>query len=285
MPKEIARAKINLNLHVGRTIDEPESPHHGYHPLSSLVAFADYGDELFYEQARETSLEISGPFAKGLKTDAENLVLKAYNRTAEFCDLPKIKFHLIKNLPTASGIGGGSADAAAALRLLKNFASLDGFHWREIALSLGADVPVCFYSKTCIMSGIGEKLEFLSSSEILPVILVNAGEPVSTKNIFRMFDQTNTGREVIQAAGSLFEKASAGRNDLQAVAIDQAPIVGQCLEVLSNSKQVRLARMSGSGGTCFGIFETWTDANHAAQSIARGYPHWWVRPVMLGDQP
>ena len=175
MHRELARAKINLNLHIGQVIDDPAHRHHGYHPLSSLVVFADYGDELSCETSQKTSLEITGPFSKGLETDESNLILKAYQRVADQVEIPKLKFNLVKNLPIASGIGGGSADAAAALRLLQNYVNLNDHDWHSIALSLGADVPVCFYSKTCIMKGIGEQIEFLENRDNLHAVLVNAG--------------------------------------------------------------------------------------------------------------
>jgi len=190
MFQETARAKINLNLHVGRLVEDPSHKYFGYHPLSSLVVFADYGDEVSCIAAAEMSLSITGPFAAGLEADRSNLMLRAYDAVAAQTSLPPLEFHLVKNLPIASGIGGGSADAAAVLRLLKNFVSLPEEKWLEIALSLGADVPVCYHSRTCIMTGIGENISFLNESDSVNAILVNAGDKVSTAKIFESFDQT-----------------------------------------------------------------------------------------------
>lgn len=279
MHKEQARAKINLNLHVGQVVTDQTHPHFGYHLLTSLVVFADYGDVLTGNIADSTTLSISGPFAKGLETNDTNLVLRAYNAVKDRADIPDLAFSLTKNLPLASGMGGGSADAAAALRILKNYAKLGDDAWQAIALELGADVPVCLLSKTCVMSGIGEKIERIEGMGQLTAILVNPGLQVSTGKIFKRFDAEPIRTDLSQPTGNLLDRFKAGRNDLQSIAIQIAPEIRTCLEVLGPVSQ-----MSGSGATCFGLYTDQAMAQKAAQSIKNKYPDVWVQPVMLGDQ-
>jgi len=276
---EKARAKINLNLHVGRLVEDQFHKYFGYHPLSSLVVFADYGDALSCEVADETLLKISGPFSRGLQTDETNLILKAYKRVAAKAILPPLSFHLTKNLPLASGIGGGSADAAAALRLMKNFVDLPENTWLDIALNLGADVPVCLHSKSCVMSGIGETIEFLPGLSPLTAVLVNPGSPVSTGSVFRAFDETKPGDIKAQSSGELLDRFANSQNDLQSVAAQINPDIYICLEAFGEFP----ARMSGSGATCFALASDIKTARKLAKQIQSTYPHWWVEPVMLGD--
>ncbi len=280
MGQEIARAKINLNLHVGKLVDKASDRYFGYHPLSSLVVFADYGDELSCERADTTSLAIRGPFSKGLETDDSNLILKAYETVRAQIDLPPLKFELVKNLPIASGIGGGSADAAAALRLLKNYGNLSDESWHEIALSLGADVPVCLQSRTCIMSGIGEKIDLLPAMGSLPAVLVNNGVQVRTGKVFETYDAGDIRGDLEQPVGSLLGRAVKSRNDLELTALQVEPEISELLSELGSAE---LARMSGSGATCFGVFDTTGDAEAAAAIISKNYPDWWVQSVLLGD--
>ncbi len=275
---ETARAKINLNLHVGRLVEDHAHKYYGYHPLSSLVVFADYGDELLCEEADITSLEITGPFSKGLETGPDNLVLKAYTETAKIGGLPPLNFHLVKNLPVASGIGGGSADAAAALRLMQNFVDLPKRRWMDIALRLGADVPVCFQSRSSIMSGIGENLTCLDQMDSIAAVLVNPGSPVSTGSIFRAFDKTNPKAIAEQPVGDMLKRFAASQNDLQSVAEQINPDITTCLETLSDYP----TRMSGSGATCFALMPSLNQAERLADKIQNQYSHWWVKAVMLG---
>lgn len=280
MYTEAARAKINLNLHVGRRVLDRSDPYFGYHPLSSLVAFADQGDRLSCEQAKETTITITGPFAGDLPADETNLVLKAYAATAKHGSVPKLRFHLDKNLPVASGIGGGSADAAAALRLLKNYVALPEETWLEIALSLGADVPVCYYSRTCIMTGIGEDIRILDNLKPVNAVLANPGAKVSTADVFRIFDETNAGKRIKeQSGGDLVKRFLAGRNDLQDAAIKVSTDIRTCLKSIGAS-----ARMSGSGATCFGLLPDQGSAHILAKTLKKNHPDWWVQPAILGDQ-
>ena len=275
MYKETARAKINLNLHVGSRVDDQGHRYFGYHPLSSLVVFADYGDELSCEKAAETSLKISGPFSAGLESGADNLILKAYEMVSVQAVLPPLAFHLVKNLPIASGIGGGSADAAAALRLMQNYVDIPQHIWLDIALALGADVPVCFHSRSCVMSGIGEKIRFQPDFESLPAVLVNPGKKVSTGAIFNLFDEDDSlDMESVKCPL---------RNDLQAPAIRLLGDIQQCLEAIGTQPACLIQNMSGSGATCFGIFADMANAQLAVKALKRNFPYWWVQPVMLGD--
>jgi len=289
MFSETARAKINLTLHVGRLVDDTSDQYFGYHPLSSLVVFADFGDELKCEKADETSLSVSGPFAKGLETDRSNLILRAYDAVAAQVDLPPLKFHLVKNLPLASGIGGGSADAAAALRLMKNYVNLPGKAWHDIALSLGADVPVCLHSKTCVMSGIGDRIDFQPGKGQLSALLINPNFQVSTKTVFRAFDQTGPGKDPAQqpAADHLLEWARQGSNDLEGLVLS-SDLTGFEDDLDFVSKK-QLLRMSGSGATFVVVYETNAEAKEAQADLLSLWettrPHWWVQPVMLGDLP
>jgi len=277
---ETARAKINLNLHVGKRVDDPARKYFGYHPLSSLVVFADYGDELSCEEtANETSLKISGPFADGLDVGASNLVLKAYQAVSEKCDLPHLSFQLTKNLPVASGIGGGSADAAAALRLMGRFVDLTEPQWLEIALSLGADVPVCYHSKTCIMSGIGQDISFLEPGGSMAAVLVNPGSPVSTAEVFQHFAKEGSGNIGPQKSGDLLERFAMSHNDLQYAACQINPDVTACLDALRDYP----ARMSGSGATCFALTPDFDQAVRLATKLKDRYSNWWVQTVMLGE--
>ncbi len=279
MHKELARAKINLTLHVGQVVTDEHHSYFGYHPLTSLVVFSNFGDQVTSEKSAETSLTVSGPFADGVPVDDSNLMLKAYHAVKARTAIPPLKFHLTKNLPIASGIGGGSADAAAVLRILKNYAGFSDDTWREIALELGADVPVCLVSRTSLMSGIGEIVEPIDGLGQLAAILVNPGVQVSTGQIFMSFDDDIQRTDLGQPTGGLMDRFKAGRNDLQIIAEKMSPKIRDCLNALGGDSQ-----MSGSGATCFGLYTDMAMANLAAQSLKSQYPDFWVKPVMLGDE-
>ncbi len=254
------------------------------HVLHSLVVFADIGDELSARRANEFSLEIDGPFAKGLPSGNDNLLLYAARDNA-LCNAVMIKaaYHLTKNLPIASGIGGGSADAGAAIRLLailNNEPPLSN-DWQ--ILEIGSDVPVCHLSKTCIMESVGEELTPLPGLGQVAAVLVNPGVAVSTGAIFKAFDMGGKTSEFTLPTGSLLEMAEAGRNDLQNIAIGIEPVIQTVLDEIEAQGDCQLARMSGSGATCFGLFETFKDAQNASAAIKNKYPDWWVVPTMLGD--
>jgi 4-diphosphocytidyl-2-C-methyl-D-erythritol kinase len=283
---DYGRAKVNLTLRVvGRRVD-------GYHDLESVVAFADCADRLTLSPGPALALETTGPTASACGELADNLVLKAARLLAErVADLKLGTFALEKILPVAAGIGGGSADAAAALRLLArvNELSFDDVRLAEVALLTGADVPVCLASHACDMTGVGEGLLPLSLPK-LPAVLVNPNVPVATKDVFaalglRSGELLVGATDVIEALAWPGEGASiadwiatlsAVGNDLEAPAKRIQPVIGDVLQTLGKAQGAQLARMSGSGATCFALFATATDAQAAARQIAAARPEWWV---------
>ena len=276
-----APAKINLWLHItGRRTD-------GYRELDSLVAFADIGDRLTAAPASGLSLSVTGPFADALGDGTDNLVLKAAQALAARCGVPaRAALHLEKTLPVASGIGGGSADAAAALRLCARLwqADIGEDELARLALGLGADVPVCLAGRTVRMRGIGERLAPLDPAPpAAPAVLVNPGVPVSTGRAFDAlagpYSPPAQDRD-----GELATRAAPNRNDLEAPAIALVPEIAQVLAALRAATGLRLARMSGSGATCFGLFGTRTEAATAARAIAAAHPSWWVAACQIGGR-
>jgi 4-diphosphocytidyl-2-C-methyl-D-erythritol kinase len=288
---EDGRAKVNLTLRVvGRRVD-------GYHELESVVAFADCADRLSFAPGSELGLETTGPLARHCGETADNLVLKAAQLLGErMPDLRLGGFILDKVLPVAAGIGGGSADAAAALRLLAqaNGLAIDDARLIEVARLTGADVPVCLASRACIMTGVGETLLPLSLPK-LPCVLVNPRVPVATKDVFAALGLRNGEllvgvADVIRAAawpedgasiGDWVKVLAAGSNDLEAPATRIQPVIGEVLSALGAADGAKLARMSGSGATCFAIFENSADAQAASQKIQLDHPLWWVHAGAL----
>jgi len=285
--QDFAQAKINLTLHVGAAISS--GIYKGYHPVDSLVVFADVGDELTYDASvggsQETSLEISGPYSKDLKLAGDNLVLKAAQMFFSAYELSsRGRFRLVKNLPLASGIGGGSADAAAALRLLAAYYKVDKSALNALAVKIGADVSVCLASQTAHMLGIGEAIDLKPGFGAIAAVLVNPGFAVSTADIFKAFDNKPSQlRPKPQSWGqTLYDTAISGGNDLQAIATSLRPEIQGVIDDLSSQEGCRLARMSGSGATCFGLFETQDAAKRAARDIKSKNPHYWCCDVILG---
>jgi 4-diphosphocytidyl-2-C-methyl-D-erythritol kinase len=282
---EAAPAKINLALHVtGRRAD-------GYHALEMLVAFADVGDELAAVPARKDSLSITGPFAKALAGAEGNLVTRAL---AAFRDrwpgaLPDgLALTLSKNLPIAAGLGGGSADAAAALRLFAQMSSEPVAFPDLLALgqTLGADVPMCLYSRPAEARGVGEIVLPLQHFPACHVVLVNPLVPVATADVFRRLERRdNPGLPDI--ADPLTRPAQLGlwlretRNDLEAPAIALVPAIGGLIARMGQSAGCILARMSGSGATVFGLFGSSTQAHQAAHDFRAEYPGHWVAAAPL----
>ena len=285
--RQQARAKINLTLHVGRPILDPHDKYMGYHPVDSLVVFADIGDELGMEASPVTRLTLQGAYSRDLALTADNLILRALRCVQDAANLPDMHFafDLVKNLPVSSGMGGGSADAAAALRLLRAYIDLPEAQWHELAAHLGADVPVCRLSKTAHMTGIGEQVRALPALGDIDAILVNPNLAVSTAQIFKNFDASSpqdTPRPQ-KPSGTLLARALDGRNDLQAVAIDLCPPIADVLSAISAQNACMLTRMTGSGATCFGLFPDAASAQIAAKAIANAQPDWWAEPCKLGD--
>jgi 4-diphosphocytidyl-2-C-methyl-D-erythritol kinase len=288
---EEGRAKVNLTLRViGRRVD-------GYHDLESLVAFADCADRLTLAPGPELKLTTTGPLAGDCGETADNLVLRAALLLAE--RVPGLKlgeFTLDKVLPVAAGIGGGSADAAAALRLLArlNGLALDDRRLREVALLTGADVPVCLVSRASDMTGVGESLLPLALPK-MPCVLVNPRVPVATKDVFaalglRSGELLVGATDVIQAMAwpedgasveDWVEVLAANSNDLEAPALRIQPVIGQVLSALNATNGAWLARMSGSGATCFAIYENTAEAARASQKIQQDHPTWWVHAGVL----
>jgi len=278
-----APAKINLFLHVtGRRAD-------GYHELESLVVFADVGDRLTARPAAELTLEISGHNAAGLDAGPDNLVMRAAAALAErIGGAQGAHIGLEKILPVASGIGGGSADAAAAIKML---ARLWGVHPGEydlsgLALDLGADVPVCLFGRPAMMRGIGERLEPVTGLPILPAVLVNPRVGISTPDVFKARSGAFTAPLPDDAlptdADGWFATIEAARNDLEAPARTLVPAVGDVLDAVAATDRCRLARMSGSGATCFGLYEDVAAAAAAAEGLSAVRPEWWVRACTMG---
>ena len=276
----LARAKINLTLHVGRVIRDADR-FHGYHPLDSLVVFADVGDELRFEAAVEPELVLGGPFGEGLPVDGTNLVtraLHAANRAEPGSG--NLRVTLGKHLPLSSGVGGGSADAATVLR----YALAEHPDLADMALSLGADVPACVTNRTLRMTGVGEDITLLPGLGTLPTVLANPGVSVSTAEVFRRFDAGDPRETPRPQAhgGTLLERALAGRNDLAPVAKALAPGIAELEERMAARPGCALARMSGSGATVFGLFGTDAEAEDAARALRdAGVP--WAVACTLGD--
>lgn len=285
-----APAKVNLSLRVlGRRAD-------GYHELDSLVAFAGVGDELSLSPGEPSGVQISGPFGAGLSTGPDNLVLKAERvLREEIAGLRSGRFHLVKRLPVASGIGGGSADAAAALRLLARLNDLPLSHPALLAAAgrIGADVPVCLEARARVMRGVGDQLGPPLRLPRLFALLVNPGIAVETAPVFRALGlqagQGHAGGVVAFKAdgaspatsASLIASLAASGNDLEAPARAVAPIIGEVLAALSAASSCRLARMSGSGATCFALFDDCRTSAAAAKLLAHDRPDWWVKPTVL----
>ena len=282
---ERAPAKINLTLHVlGRRAD-------GYHDIESLVVFAGVGDVLTFTPGAALALAVSGPTAAAAGDVADNLVLSAARALAERVErLTLGRFALSKRLPVAAGLGGGSADAGAALRLLAgaNAIACDDPRLMQAARATGADVPVCLDPRARLMRGIGDILSAPLALPRLFAVLVNPGVAVSTRDVFAAFNlppaQPVAQSGAPPARAELLAEIAAGRNDLEGPAIELEPVIADVLGVLRKLPDCRLARMSGSGATCFGLFDSSAAANAAARTLRVGYPAWWVRATVLGGE-
>lgn len=278
-----APAKINLTLHVtGQRSD-------GYHLLDSLVAFADVGDGLRIEKADAMRMTTDGPEAGAVPDGPDNLVLRA---AALVDGGPKARFTLTKNLAVASGIGGGSADAAAAFRGLSAFlkgAVPDADLIHQKLLSLGADIPMCLHSHAARIEGIGDKITPLQQSPDLFAVLVNPRVAVETPAVFKALKRrTNPAMPqvlpVFSDAQSFIEWLRTQRNDMQEAATVLVPEIAAVQSALEGQTGCQLARMSGSGATCFGLFSTRQAADSAARNLCNAYPGWWIEPAQLGTQ-
>lgn len=315
-----ALAKINLYLHVTAVRDD------GFHELDSLVVFADVGDVVTARAGDGLSLSIDGPFSQGLDCDSDdNLVIKAARALAAHGAVPaNAALHLEKNLPIASGIGGGSADAAATLlaltelwslelpdehirhaatqlvndpdraRMLEHLfklwrADVDGARMHALAQELGADVPVCLEGRAVFMGGIGERLSLAPTLPPVWMVLVNPGVSLSTPSVFKAregeFSAPARFKEAPRDAAHLSELLADRGNDLMAPALALAPEIGAVLEALNAQPGTLLARMSGSGATCFGLYSDAGSAQNAAKNIQLGHAQWWVTAAKMVDVP
>jgi 4-diphosphocytidyl-2-C-methyl-D-erythritol kinase len=282
-----APAKVNLTLHVlGRRAD-------GWHELDSVVAFAGCCDWLRFEPGAQLSLAVDGPTGRQAGPPDDNLVLRAAHALAERVPGLRVgRFHLRKTLPVAAGLGGGSSDAAAALRALaaeNGLADDDERLWAS-ARAVGADVPACLSPRARAMAGLGERLGPALNPQPLFAVLANPGIPVATPQVFA---ELGLDRGAATGAGpspriaphsdraSFIAALRSGRNDLQASAIGIAPVIADVLDALSGAGGARLSRMSGSGATCFALYDDRRLAARAASAVRRARPAWWVRATVL----
>lgn len=285
---ELARAKINLALHVlGRRPD-------GYHELDSIVAFADIADRLTFTEAGDWGLDIVGPFAQGLPNGPDNLVLKAAHRFAvTYPDLSRAyRITLEKNLPVASGIGGGSADAAATLLALSRLwdGAQEAAGLEAIAATLGADVPACLRCTSSFGGGTGAELVDAPRLPAAGVVLVNPGIALSTPEVFGRrrgaFSSPARFTDPPADARALADLLRIRRNDLTPGAVERAPVIAATLVALERSPGCRLARMSGSGATCFALFDDAMAAEAAAAALRAEHTRWWIAATRLvGARP
>lgn len=283
----LAPAKINLFLHVGAVQAD------GYHPLASLVVFADVGDRLTIEAADRLSLTITGPFAGALSHDeaGDNLVLKALRALGEAAGIgePGLHVTLDKQLPIAAGLGGGSSDAGAALRLARDFLGLelDEAALETVSQVVGADGPMCLRARSAWAEGRGD---VLTDAPLPPLhaLLVNPMVPSSTGAVYRAYDAAPVGGSDRPAdpqdwsAAGVIDWLDRQRNDLEAPAVALAPAISAALEAVAGLPGARLTRMSGSGATVFGLFDDAEAAGAGARDLAAARPDWWTRPTLLG---
>jgi 4-diphosphocytidyl-2-C-methyl-D-erythritol kinase len=278
---EAAPAKLNLYLHVvGRRAD-------GYHLLDSLVAFTEYGDVVRAAPARGLSLRLDGPFAEGLAADGGNLALKAAASLQARCAAAGAALGLTKNLPVAAGLGGGSVDAAATLRLLARLWRAEGGEAAliDLAAPLGADVPVCVRGAPAYFGGIGDELTPAPALPAAGIVLANPRIPLPTAQVFAArrgsFSAPARFSQAPRDAAELAQLVGARRNDLEPAACELVPAVATVLAALAASPGCRLARMAGSGATCFGLYDNSVAAEAAASWLAGRERAWWVQATRL----
>ncbi len=288
--ERLAPAKVNLFLHVGPLADD------GYHPLSSLMAFADVGDVIRFQFDELMTFEITGPFGEGLSPLGDNLVVRARDMAMAAFEgtWPPFRLTLDKRLPIAAGVGGGSSDAAAALHLLKTALRLEAGAGEAdpldaIARRLGSDVPACLAAAATFATGRGDDLAAPPAFRDLDIVLVNPGALSPTGAVYRAYDEAGApgGAEApawpgtLETLEALVVFLQGTRNDLEAPAIALTPAIGEALEVLREQPESLFVRMSGSGATCFAITANAAAAEALAERLSRRRPDWWVRPSRL----
>jgi len=290
-PTLCARAKVNLYLHVAA----PDA--RGYHPLQSLVIFADIGDEVSLFETEVSAevlrpeLSLSGPFAAGLGTGEDNLILKAVRafEAAAGCRVDRHAIHLVKTLPIASGLGGGSADAGAVLHLLRDAYApdMDDEALGAVAAKTGADGVMCLWARSSLAEGYGERLTPVALPSVAAV-LVNPGVECSTAEVYRGFDAQghfsrldSVAKDIVNVE-ELTNFLERTRNDLQAPAVAMQPVIGEVLNALAAQPETLFARMSGSGATCFVLCRSDADAQALGHRMQLAWPGAWVAPCRLG---
>lgn len=281
----LAPAKVNLFLHVGPVAAD------GYHPLCSLVVFADIGDLVAVEPAERLSLRVTGAFAAGLEGD-DNLILTALRALGQLTGggEPRLRVTLDKRLPIAAGLGGGSSDAGAALRLARRALGLDlnRATLEAVAATVGADGPMCLHARSTWAEGRGEVLTEAPDLPPLHAVMANPGVPSSTGAIYRAYDAAPRDDVDRPAPPPLWSAAAVTAwlrstcNDLQDPAVALQPRIGEALAAMAETPGVRLSRMSGSGATVFGLFDDVGAAAAAATGLAKDHPGWWVKACRLG---
>ena len=274
--KVIAHAKVNLTLHVvGQRAN-------GYHELQSLVCLTEFGDQIHLTPDVDFSFQVTGPYAAGIPVDDRNLVVQAAKFMAKkHSKTLDCQIILEKNLPMASGIGGGSSDAAAMMRALSQYWSVPLPNADEL-MALGADIPVCMTTGLTLMEGAGEDLTQLSTAPNWGVVLVNPNVGVSTPAVFNALNSKHNP-PMQDVAGNCVDIAWLGdqRNDLELPAMAMVPEVATVVDAISAAPQNQVARMSGSGATCFGLFADVVLAKAAASYLQKAYPNWWVVATKL----
>lgn len=283
----LAHAKINLTLHLtGKRYD-------GYHLLESLMSFATLHDIVTVEKADTLQLVISGPFATALSHDKDqNILLKTAMLLAEKAGIqPNVHITLHKAIPIGAGIGGGSADAAALLHLLYRLweLSFTAKEMQELALQIGADVPVCYGQETALVSGIGERISPLPFPFHIPAVLINPLQSLSTIAVFKQgvthFSTAENHQHIPTELNEFIHWMATKNNDLQPAAIQLMPVISDIITALKNQQNCLLARMSGSGATCFGLFKTEKEASEAANTLRKNHPNWWIQETIIGNPP
>jgi len=284
----LAPAKINLFLHAGAVNAD------GYHPLSSLVAFADVGDLVSVELADALILDVTGPFGASLSATPDNLILRALRRLGEACGIaePKLKVTLDKRLPIAAGLGGGSSDAGAALKLARDVLALDldDAELEAVAGVVGADGPMCLRMRTAWAEGRGDVLTDEPRLPPLPAVLFNPGVPSPTGAVYRAYDagpMRSADRPPPPqdwSIAAVIDWLSIQRNDLEAPALALTPAISAALSAVAATDRVALTRMSGSGATVFGLYPTHDAARAAASALSAAHPNAWVKSTKLSVQ-
>lgn len=282
-----APAKVNLFLHVGPLAAD------GYHPLASLMVFADVGDTVAVQAAEAPEFQVTGPFGHLIEQGPDNLVVQAARALFEHVKGPQPPFRLLldKQLPVAAGLGGGSSDAGATLRLLNSALDLaiQDEMLTAIAARLGADGPVCLWGKSAVARGRGDRLSAPPTFAPIDAVLVNPRVPSSTGAVYRAYDEAGApGGDDLPPLPDAFESPeemaailSWCRNDLEAPAVRLAPAIGEVLEILRAEPETLLARMSGSGATCFALCAGDIEAEGLAERLQSMRPDWWVKRCRL----